>query len=318
VTVSAVEGISATSINDIFTYGSPTPTVTSINPTSGPGSGGTSVTITGTNFNSSSTVSFGNTFATGVTVNNSTSITATSPAGSGTVNVTVTTAGHTDAQTNNFTYVGFQEMSAPTTFTTNGSVTAGYGFTPASGDLLLLVVCNNQENGAPVNPVPTGWTSIGDNKTGAMGAVNSIHCTVYGRTSTGETSVTFTSQHVVSTIGGEAWVIDYAKGSGSYAKVGAGATTSGGTGAISPTTVNVAAGNVPAVEIELAISLNSSMSLTDPGGFASEGTSTGSPSSTVATLGVADAQVTSAGTPATATWNTGNTAAWVGYVAVFK
>ena len=44
------------------------PTVSSISPTSGPTTGGTSVTITGTNFVSGATVAFGGTAATGVTV----------------------------------------------------------------------------------------------------------------------------------------------------------------------------------------------------------------------------------------------------------
>jgi len=55
------------------------PTVTSISPTAGPGTGGTSVTITGTNFSGATAVTFGATAATGFTVNSTTKITATSP-----------------------------------------------------------------------------------------------------------------------------------------------------------------------------------------------------------------------------------------------
>ena len=84
----------------------PAPTVTSISPTSGTTSGGTSVTITGTGFLSGATVSIGGTAATSVTVVSSTSITATTPAHSaGTVNVVVT---NTDSQSgtlnNGYTY----------------------------------------------------------------------------------------------------------------------------------------------------------------------------------------------------------------------
>ena len=67
----------------------PAPTVTGITPTAGPAAGGTTVTITGTNFSGATAVSFGGTAATGFTVNSATSITATSPAGTGTVDVTV-------------------------------------------------------------------------------------------------------------------------------------------------------------------------------------------------------------------------------------
>ena len=67
------------------------PTVTAISPTSGSTSGGTSVTITGTNFVSGATVSLGGSAATGVSVVSSTSITATTPAhAAGAVNVVVT------------------------------------------------------------------------------------------------------------------------------------------------------------------------------------------------------------------------------------
>jgi IPT/TIG domain-containing protein len=68
----------------------PAPTVSSITPSSGPASGGTAVTITGTGFLSGATVTLGGTAATGVNVVNSTSITSTTPAhAAGTVGVVV-------------------------------------------------------------------------------------------------------------------------------------------------------------------------------------------------------------------------------------
>ncbi len=73
-----------------FTYIG-TPTVSSVSPNSGSTSGGTAVTITGTNFAAGATVTFGSAAATNVVVVNSTTITATTPAGSaGAVTVTVT------------------------------------------------------------------------------------------------------------------------------------------------------------------------------------------------------------------------------------
>jgi hypothetical protein len=85
-----------------FTYNAPpaAPTISSINPTSGPAAGGTTVTIKGTGFVVGSTsVSFGGVAASRVSVDSDTQITATSPAGSGTVNVTVTTPnGNVSAQ----------------------------------------------------------------------------------------------------------------------------------------------------------------------------------------------------------------------------
>jgi hypothetical protein len=85
----------------------PAPTVTGISPTQGNLLGGTSVTITGTGFTSSSTVTFGSAAATNVLVNSATSITVMSPPGLGTVDVTVTTAGGTSATSaaDQFTYI---------------------------------------------------------------------------------------------------------------------------------------------------------------------------------------------------------------------
>ena len=75
-----------------------TPTVSGLSPTAGPSAGGTSVTITGTNFSPDATVKFGSVAATSVTVNSSTTITATSPKqGVGTVDVTVSNSAGTSA-----------------------------------------------------------------------------------------------------------------------------------------------------------------------------------------------------------------------------
>jgi Autotransporter beta-domain/Bacterial Ig-like domain (group 3)/IPT/TIG domain len=85
---------------NLFTYINPVslaPTVTSVSPGTGVPAGGTTVTITGTNFTNATTVMFGGTNAAFFSVISSTSITARSPAGSGTVHVTVTTANGTSA-----------------------------------------------------------------------------------------------------------------------------------------------------------------------------------------------------------------------------
>jgi hypothetical protein len=91
------------------------PTVTAINPASGPYQGGTAVVITGTGFTSAATVKFGGVAATSVTFNSATSLTAVSPAGTpgSTVQVAVTTADGTSANTSadDFTYYAY---SGPT------------------------------------------------------------------------------------------------------------------------------------------------------------------------------------------------------------
>ena len=88
-----------------FTYEAPAPTVTSLSPNSGGIAGGTSVTITGTNFTGATAVTFGGTAATNVIVVNATTITATTPAhAAGSVDVAVTTPGGTGSKTGGFTY----------------------------------------------------------------------------------------------------------------------------------------------------------------------------------------------------------------------
>lgn len=89
-------GTSQATPADHFTY-VPAPTVTKVNPNTGPTTGGNSVTITGTNFTGATAVHFGSTPATSFIVNSSTSITAIAPPGSGRVHVTVTTPGGTSA-----------------------------------------------------------------------------------------------------------------------------------------------------------------------------------------------------------------------------
>ena len=58
------------------------PTLTSISPTSGPSSGGTTITLTGTNLVSGATVLVNGVPATGVTFVSATQVRATTPAGS--------------------------------------------------------------------------------------------------------------------------------------------------------------------------------------------------------------------------------------------
>jgi len=84
------------------------PAVTSISPSMGPYSGGTTVQIHGTGFTSGATVRFGSAMASSVTVTSSTLIVAVSPPGTAgsTVQVSVSTAAGTSANTSadDFTY----------------------------------------------------------------------------------------------------------------------------------------------------------------------------------------------------------------------
>lgn len=114
------------------------PTITGVKPDTGPQSGGTAVTITGTSLATAAEVQFGGTGA--LAICSETECTASSPAGTGTVSVTVTTAGGTsDAE--QFVYVpagpaprvtALSVTSGPTTGGTSVTIT-GTGFTGVTG-----------------------------------------------------------------------------------------------------------------------------------------------------------------------------------------
>lgn len=81
------------------------PTITDIDPATGPAAGGTQVLIAGTNFVNGATVTFGGTAATGVIVASSTAIVCITPAhAAGAVAVAVTTIGGTDTEAAFYTY----------------------------------------------------------------------------------------------------------------------------------------------------------------------------------------------------------------------
>jgi hypothetical protein len=97
----------------------PAPTVLGVSPSSGPASGGTQVTISGSGFAAPVTVRFGTEPATAVTVVSPSTLEATAPPGSGTVDVTVTDAGGTSVigPSDRFTYLSTQPTcTGPSSF----------------------------------------------------------------------------------------------------------------------------------------------------------------------------------------------------------
>jgi hypothetical protein len=113
ITATTYSGTSSTSSADQFTYGN-MPTVTGLNPTTGPTFGGTQVTITGTNFTGATSVYFGTKPAQSFKVNSATQITATSPTyGIAVVDVTVTTPDGTSPTSSADQYTYFAGGSPP-------------------------------------------------------------------------------------------------------------------------------------------------------------------------------------------------------------
>ncbi len=133
------------SLSSGYTYANPAPNVIAIAPNTGPASGGTSVTITGTGFLSGATVSIGGTAATGVTVSSSTSITATTQAhAGGAVNVVVTnTDGQSDSLPNGYSYTAGNP--APKV----NSIAPGSG--PTSGGTAVTITGTGFLTGAAVS-----------------------------------------------------------------------------------------------------------------------------------------------------------------------
>jgi hypothetical protein len=101
-----VDGRSST-LASAFTYVSlPPPTISSISPSSGSTAGGTTVTLTGTNFASGATVTIGGVAATGVTALSSTSLRAvTGPRAAGAADVVVAVGAQSATLARGYTYV---------------------------------------------------------------------------------------------------------------------------------------------------------------------------------------------------------------------
>ena len=149
-------GSSATSAG-AFTYAATptTPTLTSVSPTSGPTSGGTTITLTGSNFVSGATVRVAGVAATNVVFSSTTQITARTPAGTaGARDVQITNPnGQSATRTGAFTYT-----TTSTTRPSPRSVSPRSGPTP--GGTLITVTGSNFENGATIRIGGVAATSV--------------------------------------------------------------------------------------------------------------------------------------------------------------
>jgi hypothetical protein len=135
----------------LYTYAA-APTVSAISPTNGPLAGGTAVTITGTGFVTSATVTIGGSSATSVGFVSATSLTATAPAhAAGTVNVVVT---NPDTQTGTGTSL-YTYLAAPTVSAI--SPTSG----PTAGGTAVTITGTSFVSGATVTIGGTAATGVG-------------------------------------------------------------------------------------------------------------------------------------------------------------
>ncbi|MBX7210334.1 MAG: cadherin-like beta sandwich domain-containing protein [Verrucomicrobiaceae bacterium] len=132
----------------------PAPTVTGIVPSGGSTAGGTSVTITGTDFTGATAVTIGGAAATSVNVVNATTITCTTPAhAAGTASVLVTTPGGTNAANTLFTYALPPTITSPTSTSVTGTTaTLGGNVTNDGGGAITqrgVVYSATTTNGNP-------------------------------------------------------------------------------------------------------------------------------------------------------------------------
>ena len=127
----------------------PAPTITSISPVTGSAAGGTTITITGTDFTGATAVTIGGVAASSFNVVNSTTITAVTPAhAAGAASVLVTTATGTNVANSLFTYAAAPTVTSisPTTGSTSGGTAitiTGTNFTGATAVGINSVAATN-------------------------------------------------------------------------------------------------------------------------------------------------------------------------------
>jgi IPT/TIG domain-containing protein len=250
VVVTTPAGTSGTSGNSRYTYvTSAAPTVTAITANSGTTAGGTSVTITGTNFTGATTASIGGIAATFVTVVNATTITAATPAhAAGAVSVTVTTPAGTGTGTNLFTYVA-QPATISGISPNSGTTLGGAAITITGANLTGATAVTFGGIAATNVTVNGGGTSINAlTPAHAIGAVSVIVTTPVGSATAAGTylyvpptpTVTSITPNSGTTLGGTPVTITGANFTGATAVTIGGVPATGvtvnGSGTISATT----------------------------------------------------------------------------------
>ena len=134
-------------------------TVTGIAPASGTTAGGTSVTITGTNFTGATSVTIGGSAATGVVVVSDTSITAVTPAGAaGTKDVVVTTPGGIGTGVGLFAYGAHPVLTAAPAGATIASGATATLTVGAAGTAPLSYQWYRGDSGGTASPIPGATT----------------------------------------------------------------------------------------------------------------------------------------------------------------
>jgi hypothetical protein len=193
ITVTTLDGTSSIGVADQYTY-VPPPTITGISPSSGPITGGTVITITGTNLTGATDVTLNGSGCTAFNVSSSTSLTCTTPVGTyGSANVLVTTPGGMNLGVAQFNYtagtitptsqtisgtVGTAITSTETLSASGYSGTVSYAISPSLPSGLSLNSTSGVITGTPtVSQVATSYIITGTGATSGT-ATTTVSLTV--------------------------------------------------------------------------------------------------------------------------------------------
>jgi hypothetical protein len=269
VTVTTPGGSASTTSSNQYIYAD-TPVVSGISPSSGPNSGGTAVTISGSNFTGATAVSFRTIPATSFAVENDTTIIATAPAWTdGTVDVTVTKPAGTSVivPADQYTYTAAAPVVtsvSPATGPVGGgtSVTiTGTGFYDGTSVSFGSTVATNVSFGSATSitaqaPAGTGVVDVTVTSPDGTSAVSAADQFTYG----GAPTATALFPGVGPTAGGTRVTVD---GTGFVA--GQTSVTIGGT-VIPPASVTVQNANVLTFVTPAHAAGSVSVTVTAPGG----------------------------------------------------
>lgn len=215
---------------------------------------------------------------------------------------------------NNSNNIGFGGVGAATGFSSSGTATVAYPSGTVQGDLLLLIEANNANQAITT---PSGWNLLADQATPSP---SQFRYTVWWRAAGTETSVPLTVK--TNSSGASAWVVRYTKPSGgnpvALAAVSAQQGVAGAQATVTPSPDITT--NAPARVISLtAVRGPNSLSLATPRSFTLHSSQTSNRGTPAPAIGIADAWVVGATTPASPTWaQSGTIQQWAWATVAFK
>ena len=175
----------ANAANELFTYVAVPPILSTVSPGSGPTTGGTVITLTGSNFTGATAITVGGTACASFTVISDTEATCITPAGNaGEASVLVTTPGGTNAANSLFSY---SDPPGPPTAVSvsalDGQATVSFSAPASDGGAAITsysVICTSNDGGASGNatgassPIVVSGLTVGKTYTCQVTAINSI------------------------------------------------------------------------------------------------------------------------------------------------